>query len=89
VGGLPTKQPAAAFGADPTTNPVMFAALPDGLWKSPDGGKTWQRIAAAPGDVTALAVHPEKRDLVFAGTGTGAGRLFISADGGASWQPLR
>ena len=84
MGGLPTKQKAAAFAADPTTSPVMFVALPDGLWKSGDSGKTWQGLAQAPGGITALAIDPEKREVVFAGTRDG--RLFRSSDGGTSWQ---
>jgi photosystem II stability/assembly factor-like uncharacterized protein len=87
VDGLPTKQPVAAFAADPTKSPVMFAALADDLWKSGDGGKTWQRLATAPGGITALAVHPVDQDRVFAGTGHG--KLFRSADGGISWQAMR
>jgi len=71
VGGLPTKFPVAAFAADPTKHPVMFAALPDGLWKSGDVGKTWQHLATAPGGVAALAMHPVDQDRVFAGTGQG------------------
>jgi photosystem II stability/assembly factor-like uncharacterized protein len=87
VGGLPTKQPVAAFASDPTRSPVMFAALPDGVWKSRDGATTWQRLSSAPGGVTALAVHPANPELVFAGTGDG--RIFKSTDGGTSWQASR
>lgn len=87
MGGLPTKQPVAAFAADSTKSPVMVAALKDGLWKSADEGKTWQRLATAPGGVTALAVHPVDQDRVFAGTGQG--KLFRSTDGGVSWQAAR
>ncbi len=87
MGGLPTKQAVVAFAADPRKDPVMFAALPDGLWKSGDVGKTWQRLAQAPGGITALAVHPVDQDRVFAGTKDG--KLFGSADGGASWQVVR
>ena len=87
MGGLPTQQPVAAFAADPTKSPVMYAALTDGLWKSGDGGQTWQRLATAPGGITALAVHPVDQDRVFAGTGQG--KLFRSADGGVSWNTVR
>lgn len=87
MGGLPTTQPVAAFAADLTEHPVMFAALPDGLRKSPDGGKTWQQLAKAPGGITALAVHPEKPEIVFAGAGDGG--IFRSTDGGTSWQATR
>jgi len=84
VGGLPTHQPVAAFAADTSRSPVMFAAVAVGVWKSGDGGQTWQRLAAAPVGVTALAVRPADPKRVFAGTGEG--RLFQSADGGVSWQ---
>lgn len=87
MGGLPTKQAATAFSADPTTSPVMFVALADGVHRSVDTGRTWQRLAAAPAGVTALAVHPAKPDVVFAGTQDG--RIVASADGGASWPASR
>ena len=87
MGGLPTKQPVGAFATDPTRNPEMFAALADGLWKSRDGGKTWQRLANSPGGITALAVHPEKREILFAGTDDG--RIFRRTDGGTSWEAPR
>ena len=87
MGGLPTKQPAVAFAADPTLWPLMVVALADGVRKSTDGGRTWQPIAGAPRDVTALAVHSEKHEVVFAGTRDG--RIVVSADGGVSWQATR
>jgi photosystem II stability/assembly factor-like uncharacterized protein len=87
VGGLPTQKPVVAFAADAARTPVMFAALADGLWKSADGGTTWQRLATAPGGVTALAMHPIDQNRVFAGTAQGT--LFGSADGGVSWQAVR
>ena len=87
MGGLPTKQPVAAFASDPTPTPVMFAAQPDGLWKSRDGGKTWERLTNAPQRITALAVHPTNPELVFAGTAES--RVFVSRDGGNSWPAPR
>lgn len=86
MGGLPTTQPVTAFTADPTKTPVMFAALVDGVWKSWDGGNTWQRLVNTPG-ITALAVHPRKSELVFAGTEDG--KLLRSPDGGGSWETVR
>jgi photosystem II stability/assembly factor-like uncharacterized protein len=65
----------------------MFAALPDGLWMSRDGGKTWRQLTNAPGAITALAVHPTNSDTVFAGTREG--RLFMTSDGGTSWGGSR
>lgn len=38
------QQPVTAFAAEPTTSPVMFAALANGLWKSADGGVSWQPV---------------------------------------------
>ena len=87
MGGLPTKQPIAAFASDPTLKPVMFAALPDGLWTSRDGGTTWRRLPKAPGGITALAVHPTNSNMAFAGTREG--RMFITKDGGTSWDGAR
>lgn len=83
MGGLPTKQPVTAFAADSSTNPVMYAARPDGLWKSADAGTTWRRLTTTPG-AAALAVHPQKPDLVVAGTAEG--KIVRSGDGGTSWR---
>lgn len=86
MGGLPTQQPAVAFAAEPSQNPVMYAGLPDGVWKSADAGKSWRRLTTRAG-VSALAVHPGKPELVFAGTDQG--EILRSSDGGSSWQAPR
>lgn len=87
MGGLPTKQAVMAFTSFPADAWPMFAATADAIWKSSDGAKTWQRMPQAPGGITAIALHPEKREIVFAGTGDG--RIFRSTDGGTSWQAPR
>jgi hypothetical protein len=87
VGGLPTGQPVAAFAADPTEHPVLFAALPNGVWASRDRSASWQPLSGAPGGITAFAVHPGRAGTVF--VGTGEGRIFESRDSGASWQLRR
>ena len=63
----------------------MYALLGDGLAKSNDGGKTWSLLGArAPGvDVsgTAMDFYDERRGIVY-----GSDRLFITMDGGESWE---
>lgn len=62
------------------------ASLGPRLYRSADGGRTWQRREnGLPGTVTRLALDPERSDVLFAAAGDG---LFGSRDGGASWQRL-
>jgi photosystem II stability/assembly factor-like uncharacterized protein len=56
------------------------------LYRSADGGQSWQRRDdGLPDPVTCLALDPERPDVVFAAAGDG---LFGSSDGGARWQRL-
>ncbi|NBC18626.1 MAG: hypothetical protein GVY18_15085, partial [Bacteroidetes bacterium] len=64
------------------------AVAGSGIWKSTDGGATWQQLEATVGDdafraVNRLVVDPEDPDLVVAGTNTG---IYRTSDGGATWQ---
>ncbi len=54
------------------------------LFKTTDGGKSWQGLAtdAVTGYAHVVEEDPVNRDLLFLGTETG---LFISVDGGARW----
>jgi len=87
VGGLPTKHTVMGFTAFPADGRPMLAATADAVWKSGDGARTWQRLGNLPTRVTALAIHPEKRDVIFAGTQ--AGELHLSEDSGSNWRRLR
>ncbi len=87
MGGLPTKQAVMAFTSFPADARPMLVATADAVWKSTDGATTWQRLAKAPPGVTALAIHPEKREVIFAGTH--AGELHVTEDGGTLWRRLR
>ncbi len=87
MGGLPTKQAVVAFTSFPADGRPMLAATADAVLKSDDEAATWQRLPNAPADVTALAIHPEKRNVILAGTQAGA--LYMSEDGGTIWRRLR
>lgn len=63
----------------------LFLALTDALWRSDDGGTTWEQLAAWPGaaEVASLAVAAGEPETIYLGA---VGGLFRSSDGGQSWQ---
>lgn len=63
-----------------------------GIFKSVDGGKSWQKISQGlsvnpatgqPHYIKAIAVHPTNPDVAWAATGGG---LYKTANGGATWE---
>jgi photosystem II stability/assembly factor-like uncharacterized protein len=62
------------------------------IYKTADFGKTWQRISdGLPAHhplayVMAIAENPNRRGMLFAGTGHG---FFYSLDDGARWRPFK
>jgi photosystem II stability/assembly factor-like uncharacterized protein len=74
---------------------VQFHALGDGVYKSSDGGATWQHMGLAETHtIGKLLVHPTNPDLVYAAAlghrfGTNPERgVYRSQDGGATWQQV-
>jgi photosystem II stability/assembly factor-like uncharacterized protein len=65
---------------------ATFAA--DNIWRTDDDGKTFVSIGKAlpPVPVYCLAVHPQKKDSLYAGTSIG---LFVTEDGGKTWLQSR
>src|SRR4029077_14671586 len=58
-----------------------------GLYKSTDGGSSWERlIVALDLDASTIAVDPNNPMTVYVGTYGGEGALFKSTDGGSSWH---
>ena len=55
---------------------------PGGLWRSTDGGNTWQRIYDT--QASSLAFDPQVPDLLYLGTGNGS--VYRSRDGGVTWE---
>lgn len=83
---------------DPTGMSVYAGATSGGLWKTTNGGVTWDAIGdrLATLAITAIVVDPTPAGkFLFVGTGArrsslaplGVGVL-ISPDGGATWEPL-
>jgi photosystem II stability/assembly factor-like uncharacterized protein len=69
-------------GSDPAdSHPYMF--------RTRDGGKTWQKIVnGLPDNAIARTIRedPQRKGLVYGGTETG---VYVSFDGGDHWQPLQ
>ncbi|MCC7264760.1 MAG: choice-of-anchor D domain-containing protein [Candidatus Latescibacteria bacterium] len=62
----------------------LYAAGSDGLYRSPDGGQTWENVRGPllGRSVLCLAVDPEDGDRLYAGANAG---LYLSEDAGSSW----
>lgn len=76
-------------------NVIFAGAASGGLWRTTDGGATWEPLFDDLPDVgvTGIALHPTDPMVVYAGTGDGHWRdsnglgVLKSNDGGATWQP--
>lgn len=60
----------------------------NGLWRSDDGGRTWDPVGAgiSHDEITAVAVSAPERGVVYAGTEPSA--VFRSENGGETWTEL-
>lgn len=73
----------------PSDEDVIYAAMatfamdaPIMIFKSIDGGGTWQKINAPP-MVSSIAIDPFNPDIIYAGSAAAA--VFKSTDGGENW----
>jgi photosystem II stability/assembly factor-like uncharacterized protein len=76
-----------AFALDPQDSDVAYAAVAgDGLWRTRDGGTSWQPVGARDPlfGLNALAVHPRHPRWLYA---TQHGGFLRSRDGGRTWTP--
>lgn len=68
---------------------VLWAGTRRGVYRSLDGGTSWIRAGLRQWPVPSLVAHPDRPNVVWAGSGTGstAGRgVFKTADSGISWR---
>jgi len=89
----------------PTVPTTLFAAgVSGGIWKSDDNGTTWRPAGDGLTNIAinALAIDPQRPEVMYAGTGEGYFReeirgtglplrgsgIFTTQNGGRSWQQL-
>ena len=86
--GLWSESQVFGLTVHPAEPRTVFAGANDGIYKSGDGGQSFERLES-PMDklhVWKIAVDPTDPDIIFAGTRPAA--LFRSKDGGRSWKRL-
>src|SRR5260370_309109 len=86
--GLWSESRVFGLSLHPREPRTLFAGANDGVYKSTDGGQSFERLDSPMNDldVWRVAVDPADPDIIFAGTRPAA--LFRSKDGGAHWQKL-
>jgi photosystem II stability/assembly factor-like uncharacterized protein len=75
------------FAVNPENPKVMFAGMRAGLFRSVDGGVSWQPAGPALKNMAAVAINPKRADHVYAASEDGI--LHVSTDGGATWMTQR
>jgi photosystem II stability/assembly factor-like uncharacterized protein len=71
----------------PSARQVLYAGTVEAVYRSIDGGETWQASPLTNRALTTLALiaHPTKSRVAFAGTTEG---VYRSDDSGQSWQAI-
>jgi photosystem II stability/assembly factor-like uncharacterized protein len=70
-----------------SSNPrrAYLAAYESGVYRTDDGGVTWQHLASYPSDYAhSVLVHPEDHQRVYVGSEPAT--IFSSRDGGETWK---
>jgi len=69
---------------------VLWLGAHTGLFRSEDGGRSWQQVTLSPThphlDVMALGPHPKDPAVLYVGTHEAG--VFKSTDGGRTWQAV-
>lgn len=81
-----TVYPIQSLAIDPANTETIYAGTDGrGLYKSVDGGASWNRMenGLTSSDVRSIAIDKISTKTIYAGT---AGGVFKSVDGGANWN---
>jgi len=73
----------------PQDEAMVYAGATDGLWHSHDGGGSWDRWGEGLAGITVTTVGLDPVDEQVAYAGTMYEGLYVTEDGGATWQPVR
>ncbi|MCX7992359.1 MAG: hypothetical protein N2651_01690, partial [Fimbriimonadales bacterium] len=97
-GTAPVSGRVNAVAYDPQNENVYYMGAPQGgVWKTTDGGATWQPLTDYWQflQVACIAIHPTNPNILYVGTGDFQGWMrpfsqgvMRSTDGGQTWQSL-
>ena len=72
----------------PSAPNVMYCAFADQLFRTTTGQGSWQPLSGFAGRINSIAIHPQDPLRVAIAT-TSAGKVYVSDDGGNSWEVFR
>lgn len=89
MGSLPANAGAHTVLIDPKQPTRVYAASDATVFRSDDGGQTWQPTAQGlpDGGIAALALDPGQPERLYALTSSGV--LYVSEDGARAWRAVR
>jgi len=75
-----------ALALHPSNPNTVFVGRRDGLWKSPDGGKSWNSLPSPPSVPLAVAVAKSQPNTLYLATARNG--IHKSTDGGYQWLAI-
>ncbi|MBX6378481.1 MAG: hypothetical protein IRY95_08020 [Clostridia bacterium] len=83
--GLPAGRPVGVLAVAPSRPERAYAWVEGaGVFRSSDGGGTWEAVGASPGPVLSMAADGVAPERVYAGNERG---FYVSGDAGSTWSP--